>query len=105
MTVLKRAYYYLFYKFYKMSEAAPSRWLSDWKAVICIIALEIWTMLFLVVYYVTITKTYIDLNLKMPIVFIPLLIVSLINYFAFIHTSVWKQYLKEFDRLPKNKIG
>jgi hypothetical protein len=43
----------------------------------------------------------------MPIVFIPLVLVLLINYVAFIHTDVWKDYVIEFDKMPKkkNRIG
>lgn len=107
MKRIKRGYYYLFYKFYRMSENAPSRWLSDWKAVLVIIALEIWFVLSITVYYATITRTKMELDITTPIVFIPFLSIILINYFAFVHTNVWKEYVSEFDKLPKrkNRIG
>ena len=100
---MKKAYYYLFYKFYKLAETAPSRWLSDWKAGIVIITLEVWLLLSIGVYYATLTKTKIELNIRMPIVFIPLLVILVTNYLMFIHSDVWKEYIEEFDKLPKKK--
>ena len=43
----------------------------------------------------------------MPMVYIPFLLVILINYIAFVRTDVWKDYVKEFDQLSKrkNRIG
>lgn len=96
---MKRAYYYLFYKFYKMSEAAPSRWASDWKAGIAIIALEIILAFSLINYY----NIFIDrfFELKRIYAIIGALIICAVNYFLFVHTDVWKDYVKEFDNLPK----
>lgn len=104
---IKKAYYYLFYKFYKMSEAAPSRWMSDWKAGICIIALEIWLLMSVGIYFSVFTKQSMELELSNPIVLMPLIIILALNYFLFVHTDVWKDYVKEFDKLPKkkNRIG
>ncbi len=104
---IKRAYYYLFYKFYKLGELAQPPFLSDWKAGIAVIALEIWVLLSVGVYYAVVTKTVIELKISMPIIFIPLALVIILNYFAFVHTDIWKKYVKEFDRLPKhkNKLG
>lgn len=104
MKDLKRAYYYLFYSFYRFWEKASyPKFLSDMKAGICIMALEIWFLLSLGVYYTIITKDVTDLSLKTPIVFVPFLIIVLIKYFAFVHTNVWKDYVKEFDKLPKEQ--
>ncbi len=104
---MKRAYYYLFYKFYRMSEAAPSRWLSDWKAGIAIIVLEIWICVSLISYFSVITKRATELTISSPIVFLPLIFIIALNYFAFVYTDIWKEYVAEFDQLPKkkNRIG
>lgn len=104
---MKQAYYYLFYKFYRMSEAAPSRWLSDWKAGIAIIVLEIWICLSLISYFSVITKRATELTISNPIVFLPLIVIIGLNYFAFVYTDIWKEYVAEFDQLPKkkNRIG
>jgi hypothetical protein len=103
MEKIKKAYYYLFYKFYKMSEAAPSRWLSDWKAAIVIGALEIWLLLSIGVYFSVCTKRVLALELSKPIIYVPLVTILILNYISFIHTDEWKDYVKEFDQLPKEK--
>lgn len=103
---IRRAYYYLFYRLYKLSESAPSKWWSDWKAALAIVALEVWLFLSLGVYYAVYTKTAMNLEFSQPIVFIPLIIILLLNYSMFIHSSKWKLYVKEFELLPKarNKV-
>lgn len=100
-------YYYLFYKLYKFSEAAPSRWLSDWKAGLAIAALEIWLLSSIGIYYIVATKKITELTIEMPIVFIPALLILGGNYFLFFSTDRWKRYAQEFDRWPKaqNKFG
>ncbi len=105
MEKLKNAYYYLFYKIYKFSEAAPAKWGSDWKAGISIIALEIWFLLALICYYNVLVDRYFQLRKSHFIIAGMIIIVS--NYFAFFYTDVWKDYVKKFDALPKkiNRIG
>lgn len=87
-----------------MGEAAPSRWLSDWKAVIIIIGLELFLITSIVNYY----AYFIDRNLSLSnisnlTVGICALLVITPNYYLFIHTNIWKEYVKEFDQLPKRK--
>ena len=105
MKKITDAYYYMFYKFYKMGEAAPSRWMSDWKAGLLIIVLEFWFTTSFLNYY----KVFININYNMSKIhlFIIWVILCGINYFAFIHTNKWKYYIIKFDRLPpnKNKLG
>ena len=105
MKKITDAYYYMFYKFYKMSEAAPSRGISDWKAGLVIIVLEFWFAASILNYY----EFFIDRHLKISKTHFNIigLILICINYFAFIHTNKWKKYIIKFDRLPpnKNKLG
>lgn len=103
MEKIKKAYYYLFYKLYKHYEDSSEPWWSDWKACVSIGALEIWLLLSIGAYYAILTKTAIELSVTMPIVYIPLLIVFILNYFSFIHNDSWKEYNKEFDKLPKKE--
>jgi hypothetical protein len=90
-----------------MSEAAPSRWLSDWKAGIVIIALETWLLLSLIIYYNVFIDRYFNLTATSPVIILSSIAILLGNYFAFVHTDEWKAYVKEFDALPKkkNQIG
>ena len=104
---IKKAYYYLFYKMYKFSEAAPSRWLSDWKAELAIDILEGLLSFSLFVYY----TVHIDRHFKMPenykIIGLYIIIIGLPNYFIFHHRDQWKGYVHKFDLLPKwkNRLG
>ncbi|MEC5173871.1 hypothetical protein [Chryseobacterium nepalense] len=112
MEKIKKAYYYFFYKIYKSieytSELVGGAFWTDFKAGLVIGALEIWFLISIGIYLVLITnKNIAELTLTQPIVFIPLIIILLLNYFSFIHTDKWKEYNNEFDQLSikKNKIG
>ncbi len=105
---MKRAYYYLFYKIYKFSEAAPSRWWSDWKAYFVINILIGIILLSIGGYYTVITKKDM-LPVTNPSMFVTIIFIaiSVFNYFIFFSRDQWKKYVKEFDHLEKrkNKIG
>ncbi|MET3538131.1 hypothetical protein [Chryseobacterium limigenitum] len=112
MKKIKRAYYYFYYKIYKSivytSEMLGGQFLTDFKTIIAIGTLEIWLLLSIGNYFLLITeKSSGQLTIQQPIVFIPLTIIFVLNYFSFIHIDVWKKYNKEFDELPEelNKKG
>lgn len=104
---MKKVYYYLFYKFYKFSEAAPSRWLSDWKASFSLDVLSYFFISSLVIYYKIFFNHNLHLSESNYDVIIVVGIVSLTNYFIFHHKDQWKEIVSEFDKLPKkkNRIG
>lgn len=101
MKRLRHCYYYLFYKFYKFSEAAPSRWASDWKAGLIIIVLEIWLIVSILNYYNVFVDRYFDWGIDSPVVLISGFSIFAFNYYAFVYLDVWKDYVKQYDRLPK----
>ncbi|GAA5102635.1 hypothetical protein GCM10023210_43830 [Chryseobacterium ginsengisoli] len=105
--MIKKAYYYLFYKIYKSieytSEEFGGAFLTDFKTGLVIGALEIWLLFSIGNYYSIITKKNAELSLTMPIVYIPLVILLILNYFSFIHNDIWKEYNRKFDQLPKKK--
>lgn len=104
MKIIKKAYYYLFYKLYNHYENSSMPWGSDFKASASIGALEIWLILSILNYFLLITgKTIGNLNIWQPFVFIPAILLFLLHYFAFIRTDVWKEYNKEFDQLSREK--
>jgi hypothetical protein len=105
---LKKGYYYLFYKLYKSFEAAPSKWLSEWKASFCMDALIIFILLTIGGYYSIITKKeMITTDNPEIVIWVLGLSVAFINYLFFNHRNKWKLIIEEFDRLPKkkNRIG
>jgi len=103
--IMKKAYYYLFYKFYKFGEWSPSIFPSDFTATVAIGILEVVFIVSLKFYYIE----YIDpKNELTPLQMILAgIVIILINTFAFIMNDKWKHYIKEFDKLPryKNIIG
>ncbi|WP_312992710.1 hypothetical protein [Chryseobacterium flavum] len=111
MKKIKRAYYYVFYKLYKSiiytSEKVGGEFLTDFKAVIAMGALEIWVLGTFLNYYSIINNVKLNITVKSPLLLISLLLIFILNYFCFIHTDTWKKYNSEFDKLPlhKNKKG
>ncbi len=105
--MIRKAYHYLFYKFYKFSEAAPSKWLSDWKAELVIDVLWVFIALSILSYYTIFTKQVVNSGDDKFVVILGVIFISLPNYFIFHHRDQWKKIVHEFDKLPKrtNKIG
>ena len=104
---MKRAYHYLFYKLYKFSEAAPSRWMSDWKAELAIDVLELFLVFTVFDFYTIYTKKIVNLENTGLCALLYISIIALPNYFIFHHKDQWKHYVQEFDKWPKskNRIG
>ncbi|PZR20477.1 MAG: hypothetical protein DI535_29890 [Citrobacter freundii] len=110
MKKIKRAYYYFFYKLYKAAKYTSypfGDFLLDFRAAIGIVILEAWIFISLLLYLSFIDKLPIELTILSPIVYLPAILIFVVNYIAFIHTDIWKQYNKEFDKLSKkqNRIG
>lgn len=105
MDMIRKAYYYLFYQLYKVWEyISYPKFASDFKAIITIIALEIWLYFSCMKYYLLLNNVKIHLNLFDPFILFPFILIIMINYIAFIHYDyMWKKYNAEFDNLPRNK--
>ena len=106
--VLKKIYTYIFYKLYKFSEAAPSKWWSDWKATIALLALELWLLISVFIYYDLITNKGLPSDNIIALVGgIIIGVLVLIKYFMFHRHNRWKSYVSEFDSWPRreNKRG
>ena len=101
---LKKMYYYLFYKFYRLFEAyKTTRWLTDIKAVIVVMSIEVWALFSLQNYYDVLLHQHGKLSFYSFKVLIPFAIIIIINWFAFVHDDKWKEYVYEFDQWPKEK--
>ncbi len=105
--LIKKIYYYIFYKLYKHFENSSQPWWSDWKAGLSLSALEIWFLGSILIYYSIINNIRLTLSITSPTILIPLISIFILNYFSFIHTDIWKEYNKGFDQLPteKNRRG
>lgn len=108
--MLNKIYYYFFYKIYKAIQYVSAPFgdhLINFKAGLVMIALEIWLVSSIGIYYSIITKTKIELSIFMPIIYIPLIIILGFNYYSLDYLDIWKKYNEEFDKLSKkiNIIG
>ena len=103
--ILLKAYQYLFYKLYRFYETSTySRWWSEWKALVTIIVMEMWTLFSLVFYYQAFTGDAPEID---TLVWIVGAVLAVWNWYLFEHQDEWKDIVKEFDKLPKkqNRIG
>ena len=103
----KKVYQYVFYKFYRFYDVDSiwlgAKWWSDWKASFSVLVLEIWLLISFVNYYEVFTEKDFSSDSKNIISLVILLILVVIKYFVFEHGERWKEYIKEFDKWPKNK--
>lgn len=99
MKALKKGYHYLFYKFYKFSEAAPSKWLSDWKASLMLDIIVVLLFTSLLNYYKVFVSSKSHLG-EDYLLLIVLAIINILNYIVFHNKDKWKEYVYEFDKLP-----
>jgi hypothetical protein len=108
MTIFK-AYQYLFYKLYSFYETSTySRWWSDWKSLVTIIVMEIWTFFSLAFYYQAITgKSANELTWFNTFIWSISIVIGVWNWYIFVYQDKWKDVVNEFDELPKkkNRIG
>lgn len=100
---LKQAYYYLFYRFYLFSETPPFVDNSDWTASGLIAILETFAYFSLVFYY----KDFFNKDFKMgaysPSFLIPMGLIGITKYFAFLRNDTWVEYYEKFDSWPAEK--
>lgn len=103
---IKKFYYYFFYKIYKAIQytSAPfGEFLTNFKAGVVMIALELWIFFSIINYYTFITGNKAELSFSKPIMYIPFICIIGFNYYTLDHLDVWKSYNYEFDQLPKKK--
>lgn len=99
--MLLTGYKYLFYCLYKFWETAPSRWWSEWKAEVSMLALKIWIILSMGIYIQVLTGRRIipsnpfDISIVLVVSFFIFISWRLLNY-----KDRWKDIIKEFDMLP-----
>ncbi|POS00681.1 hypothetical protein Q361_1312 [Flavobacterium croceum DSM 17960] len=108
--ILLKAYQYFFYKLYSFYENSTySRWWSDWKAYITILALSIWLYCAIDTcyhYFFDVPMVSSDDTIDLGMLIFGF-IVSVINWYLFIFQNKWKAIVEEFDKLSikENRIG
>jgi hypothetical protein len=102
---MKSAYNYLFYKLYKFwNHVSGDSW-SDFKALLILGGIEAVLFLECAIWWAVITRSILNFN-KYWLIAVALLI-TIINYFTFLHQGNYKKMIREFDKLPIriNKLG
>ncbi len=104
---MKKAYTYIYYKLYKFSESAPSKWLSDWKASLVMDTLIYFLINTICIYYKIYINPHFHFSSNNYDVISIVLIISGVNYFVFNYQNKWKEIIAEFDKLPRkaNNVG
>jgi len=99
-----KAYYYLFYKLYKFWEfvSIPRFW-SDFKAIVSIVALEVWLLFSIINTYSIVENNKFNIEFSNALILVPFCSIIILNYTVFIHTDKWKEYNAEFDQLSRRK--
>jgi len=111
MKFVRKGYYYFFYKIYHSIEYTSKSFGGETlifsKAGLVMLALEAWVLLSFVAYYKIYTKTSMQLSISMPVVYIPVILLFVFNYFTLDYKAKWKIYNDEFANYSnrKNRIG
>lgn len=103
---MKKAYYYFFYKLYKImlwTSSPFENFFSKFRASLALIVLELWIIFTIQNCYEILNNGGSKPNSNLFIYIMGLAIIIL-NYISLdYYESVWKKYKEEFDELPKRK--
>lgn len=106
MNKIKQAYYYFFYKIYKVmlwTSAPFGNFFSDFRASLVIIALEIWFCITIYSYLSIFIGEKISVSITEPSGFIPYVVIVGLNIYFFNSSYKWKPYFEEFENWSKRK--
>jgi hypothetical protein len=100
---MKKAYYYLFYKFYKFGEWSPSLFPSNSTAVLLIMSLELFLAVSLYNYYsILFDHNWFNEFFSFKY-FAAIILIPLVNLYIFFRDDKWRSHIKEFDNFPREK--
>jgi len=100
---MKFFYELFFYKFYKISEAAPSKWMSEWKALFCISLIFIFCMYLVAIYYSILSRELMFEKLDTTKIILICSFVVIINFIYFFVFKPWNLIIIQFDKFEKKK--
>jgi hypothetical protein len=102
--MLMTLYRYLFYRLYRFSEAAPSRWWSEWKASFFLMVLEVFTAITLLgTIQILIGHRLIPKDPKSIYAALAVLLLMGIKYLVFIDRERWKKDELEFQEMSNQR--
>lgn len=101
--MIKKAYYFSFYKLYKSFEASPSKFWSEWKASLVMDVLVGCIIITIGLIYTVVTKKDFIIFESNVYTWIMIITIGASNYFIFNHANKWKEIVASFNHLSKNK--
>lgn len=103
---IKKAYQYLYYKFYKHFEKGVV-WMTEWKASLAMDVLICFIIASAITYYKVFLNRRFHLSENNFDLLGMVLIVAGLNYFPFHHKDKWKAIVRNFNQIDerKNKVG
>jgi hypothetical protein len=100
---LRKAYYYLYYKLYKLAVSVSDDALNEWKPLVTILILEVLFIAEIFVWYSVATKKIFVVNNPLAS-FLPMVaVIGIANYLFFLHKDRWKNHIDEFKRYDKKR--
>lgn len=105
--MVKKTYYFSFYKLNKSFEASPYKFLSEWKASLVMDVLVSFIIITIGLIYAVATKKGFIIFQSNLYTWVMIIIIGVSNYYVFNHADKWKKIVAEFNHLPKdkNRIG
>ncbi|GAB3909957.1 hypothetical protein [Mucilaginibacter boryungensis] len=100
---LKKAYYYLFYTFWRFFESNPLKWGTVWKAGASISVLETIFVCSILNYYNIFIDRKFNYEITSPELIIPIILIMITNYHFFSKNDNWMDYAEEFNVWPTEK--
>lgn len=100
---IKKAYYYLYYKLYRLAVSISDDAINEWKPLVTILILEVLLIAEIFIWYSAATKKIFVLSNPLTS-FLPVVaIIGTANYIFFLHKSRWRDYVDEFKSYDKKK--
>lgn len=100
---IRLCYYYFYYFLYRISESAPSKWWSEWKATFFLVIFELFIFAFIVIYLQTTFNLTLLPEKGTYIAFFATLFLTGVNYLIFLHREKWKLIIDLFSEWPSRK--
>lgn len=104
MKKIRQAYYYLFYRFYLFAETKPFvDDNSDWTATGFIAILETFIYFSGVIFYKFFFNRTYYMSDDSLIFILPISVIGVINYVAFLRNDAWVTYYEKFENWPAER--
>ncbi len=99
-SVIRDAYYWVFYSIYQFDPWRSDRFDRRWRALASLCIVEIWVWSSLEFGFAMLERRFFLFGLPKPLIVAVAVAIMLLNYFATLHHRRWERYARRFDRTP-----